>query len=344
MRKVFLLYLTLLSVALHAEADATNGIHEFRVGAGVILYASDYDSLEDFENKVSGTLDKLSDLGVTHLSLNWPVFTHGVRSNMVFEGQLTPNLETLSRFIELSHQQGYVTMFRPIIDEQAIVKDGPREWRGTIRPQDPHAWFDSYTSLIMRYARLAEALEVDSLIVGTELTSMETHVHHWSSLIANVREVYTGELSYSSNRGISAEIPWELLDFIGVDAFFDLATPNPHRATASDMEVAWEKWVEEITRKADQIGLPLVLTEIGVPSQQGAHQYSWRWSTSDVVDVAEQRRFYESACSAWLPHINGLYWWAVTIWQPHEPLYDVSYTPLGKPAEEWLDCQPHNHR
>jgi len=42
-------------------------------------------------------------------------------------------------------------------------------WRGDIRPRDPGKWFSSYRAFILDWARWADGLRVDQLVVGTEL-------------------------------------------------------------------------------------------------------------------------------------------------------------------------------
>ena len=59
-------------------------------------------------------------------------------------------------------------------------------------PADSDAWFDSYEDMILGYAELAERVDADALVIGTELTTMSLYPDEWRSIIDRIREVYDG--------------------------------------------------------------------------------------------------------------------------------------------------------
>lgn len=145
--------------------------------------------------------------------------------------------------------------------------------------------------------------------------------------------MFSGELTYSSNKGISDLIPWDALDFVSVDAFFSLEGTSADASTG-DMIEGWKRWVTSVVARATDLEKPLVLTEIGTASQSGAHRRSWIWDHHSSVDLEDQRRFYESACIAWKPHTAGMYWWAADLWILDSPPIDGTFSPIRKPAEQ----------
>ena len=61
-------------------------------------------------------------------------------------------------------------------------------------------WEAAYTDFIMHYARLSEEIEAPLFVVGTELANVaRTRPGFWRTLIAQVRAVYSGKLTYAAN-------------------------------------------------------------------------------------------------------------------------------------------------
>ncbi len=83
-------------------------------------------------------------------------------------------------------------------------------WRGELRPSNWEEWFANYRAWILRYAALASREDVAILAIGTELKSSLARPDAWRSLIAEVRAVFDGELTYCAN--------WDALERV---RFFD---------------------------------------------------------------------------------------------------------------------------
>ncbi len=95
-------------------------------------------------------------------------------------------------------------------------------------PTDPGAWFASYSTLLLQTATTAQFLNVGALSVGLELQRIvekPENAERWAKLIAAVRGVYSGQLTYCSNplTGETQAVPfWHLVDFIGLDLYVPL--------------------------------------------------------------------------------------------------------------------------
>jgi hypothetical protein len=188
------------------------------------------------------------------------------------------------------------------------------------------------------YARLAERGHVEVFIVGSELVSTEKHTAHWKRVIAAVRNVYSGRLSYSANwdhyRGIQF---WPDLDLIGMTSYHKLSdTPGPSLA---DLQKRWREIRDPIVEWQRTIGKPLLFTEAGWCSQEGCSVEAWNYYRHEEATPAglkEQRDCYQAFVDTWVDHpsVGGILWWewSATDGGPR----DYSYTPKNKPAERVL--------
>jgi len=307
----------------------------FEAGMNVYLEQKDVTAAgDDYIGTVLQLLDRLEQADVNSVSLTWPVFTDGRRSSVVFEGVETPSKDALATFSAVAQARGFGVLFHPILDEASIVLSGPEHWRGTISPWEVDSWFESYTALMVDYAEIAHSTGADSFIIAAELTSMEQHADHWRTVISQVRDVYPdGKITYASNRGVSQEFPWDAVDYIGVDAFFDLDVPVD--ASVEQMTTDLLIQQKQILLEAKAVGLPLVFTEVGTTAQAGSFRRSWVWDHQTRSDHLAQARYYQAVCDVWKEHLQGIYWWKTTLYpvQPKtkESLY--GFNPFGKTAE-----------
>jgi hypothetical protein len=303
----------------------------FEAGINFYINTQDYSGSDDLEHKLNSILDRLVDNNLNAVSLVWSIYTGDVNSSSIFMGPGTPTDQDLALIIEQAHKRGFIVTIRPTIDERSIMNDR-QDWRGTIRPTNVDQWFAEYTAVMLRYAALAQAHKVHAFVVGAELNSMEKYITRWKTLITSVDEVFGGLLSYSSNQGFNPKFPWKHLDYVGIDAFFELTTPA-NGATAEDMLKSAKTWVAWARRKVVPAGLPIILAEVGTRAQQNAHKKSWLWGHNTPLDLDDQSNYYQAICKAWKPLVQGIYWWNVTLNLPEDLASDSGFVPLGKPAE-----------
>ncbi|MFW6110178.1 MAG: glycoside hydrolase family 113 [Patescibacteria group bacterium] len=306
---------------------------EFQAGVSVLVYGNS----SDFVQQTQVVLDRLVSLNVTCVSLVFPIFQENWRSVEVFKGDQTLSDRNIELFVYEAHKRGLAVMLRPLMDEASFESDN--EWRGSISPIDKEAWFRSYGSLIQSYAKLAEHANVELFCIGAEFTSLEGETKRWERIIGQVRNVYTGKLTYSSNWGIPAtEISssvqfWDSLDFVGVDAFFPLEKAH-YNADLDQMLFAWEPYAMQLKDLQERLGKPIVLTELGTTSQLGSHKKPWLWDKEGELNLANQETYYKASCESLRGIVRGIYWWHVTLYPPSDPLQDDSFVFLGKPAED----------
>jgi hypothetical protein len=276
-------------------------------------------------------LTKLRHDGVNSIGVTFPFYQASPAADSVASGAGTPPDTQLEGLIHTLEGDGFSVMLRPLMDETDLAP----QWRGSIEPTSPTAWFASYTALISRYAQLATTTHVQALDIGTELYSLEPFTSDWASLISAVRALYPGALTYSVNGNSEAggtlyDGFWKGLDFVSVDAYWDLGVPD---STGVDgLAQAWQPFLTNMTTAA--AGQRVVLSEVGVVPQEGEQDHPWESLLSGPTDAAFQQTYYQAACQAAAEAgVGGIYWWEVNLGTPGP------YDPLGTPAEQAMaDC------
>jgi len=218
---------------------------------------------------------------------------------------------------------------------------------GEVDPGTPErwaAWFASYRQFLLHYARLASAAQVDLFCVGAELSRAASHAEAWRSLIADVRRVYRGPLTYAANwNGEVEEIAfWDDLDYIGVQAYYPLCQSSlPSVAALVRGYAPVAASLERISRRH---GRPVLFTEVGWKSTADAAVRPWEW-TEDLseerarISLATQANAYEAFFHTFWdrPWFAGAYVWK---WYARHDraggTEDFDFTPQNKPAEAVL--------
>lgn len=150
----------------------------------------------------------------------------------------TPTDDALRLAIQELHAKGLKVMLKPHVD----VISG--QWRGDINPSNVDAWFASYTQFILNYAQMAQALGAEGFCMGTELKTVSGAANQarWKAVIDEIRQVYTGVLTYAANASSPADeftsvSFWDDVDLIGLDAYFTLT--NHDDPTLAELVAAW---------------------------------------------------------------------------------------------------------
>lgn len=89
---------------------------------------------------------------------------------------ISSSISGLTFIINAAHRIGLRVMLKPHID---LLSDRDGPWRGNIYANDPAIWFDSYTTMILKYAALSQALEVEMMSLECELIGMSGHTESW---------------------------------------------------------------------------------------------------------------------------------------------------------------------
>ena len=279
------------------------------------------------------SLVELATTGASHVAVVATLYMEDDESDEVFvHSDRTPTDDALRAVIKRARSLGLDVAFKPHVD----VLTG--DYRGAIAPDDPTLWFKTYRERLLHWARLAQIEGCSSFWIGTELDSMTGFIDEWRDLVSALREIFSPQLVYAAN-WTDLDSPdtlalGRLVDRLGVDAYFPLAEgPGP---AIEELVVAWEPWLEAMEAAADAMGRPLIITELGCQSRQGAAMTPWEYGGDAPIELTEQERYYEAALRVLprRPFIEGLFFWAWGL-GPGGPR-DGSHTPRGKPAAECL--------
>lgn len=201
-------------------------------------------------------------------------------------------------------------------------------------------WEQSYADYILAHARMAEEEHVALFCIGTEFNqAVIQRPDFWRRLIADVRKVYSGQLTYAANWDNFTEVRfWDLLDYIGVDAYFPLS-PDKVPSVRSLVRL-WKEPAQRIEFLHTYYKKPVLFTEFGYRSIDNCAWKHWEFEHvphHERVNLAAQRNAYH----AFFEYYWKQDWFAgVFIWQWYTNharaggSADSDFTPQNKPAEE----------
>jgi len=213
-----------------------------------------------------------------------------------------------------------------------IESGGGRHW---IWPSDRARWFRTYGDRLVELAQYSQAVGLDRFIAGSELTSMYLFHDAWRSVIARVRDVFSGHVTVSAMVGTHPTILfWDALDSIGISAYFPLA-PTAGMRHQKVLEAAWRAHLAHLLAFALAWQRPLMFVELGYPNTEVAAQRPWDWDfAAHRTDEDLQRRCFEAFRRVFG---NSTRLWAVQLWGLSNPTIDGSqpknFSPMGKAAE-----------
>lgn len=224
------------------------------------------------------------------------------------------------------------------------LRDG---WRSniTLSQEDWEIWFESYQERMLHYARIAEKTAVPLFCIGTELrTVIQNKPDAWFTLIAEIKKIYSGKLTYALNWDDPVEsIPfWEKLDYIGVQAYFPLTTDkNPDLET---IKAGWDTHIAMLKKASTRYNMPVLFTEIGYRSDEASTIAPWEWGAlTGALTKKKSNQTQQLAYEAMFQKLWNESWFAgCYIWQWHTATTaesvknSVDFTPRFKPAENTI--------
>ena len=147
-----------------------------------------------------------------------------------FELPYAENRAGVARMIAQAKERGLRVLLIPHL---WVETEG---WRGDIDPGSAEEWAAyqaSYREFVLAWARDAQAFGADAFSIGVECKSWSGRFGgFWTGLIAEVRQVFDGALTYSANWDeVEDVLFWDQLDWIGVNAFYPLADARMARVT-----------------------------------------------------------------------------------------------------------------
>lgn len=219
---------------------------------------------------------------------------------------LSETRAAVTRAIRRARSLGLRVLLKPHID---VVHDEGGVWRGAVLAQSAQ-WWESYQRMLLLWARVAQREHVDMLSVGCELVAASQQEQRWRLLIAQIRAVYKGLLTYSANWA-QAPFPgevtlirfWDALDYIGCDEY----APIPG-TSLQEAEAAWQPYIDQLHALHRQYNKPVIFTELGYCTSDpcGPH------GAATPAGIAAQAVRYEAALRVMLHNrswLKGVFFW-----------------------------------
>ncbi|MCJ7622595.1 MAG: hypothetical protein MUO76_03760, partial [Anaerolineaceae bacterium] len=297
--------------------------------------------------------NQIKPLGANWISIGANVFQENITSTQIrLDYDWGMNDEDVIYLIGLAKENGLRVFLKPWVGIRYGADDASLAGRAMDFGSDEEKWtewFDSYTEFILHYAQMAEEYQVDMFSIGAELyTGPQSgqvigpirRTQNFETLIAKVREIYSGPLTYSAHwKGELKYIQfWDKLDYIGIDAYYNLTT-YPH-ATVEQLVNSWEGPIADIEKLSEKWNKPIIFTEIGYTSTESTTMYPG-WPDgfpNDPVDLQIQANAYEAAFQA----LQDQPWWHGVFWSNWKSVFGYGgpnnrdFVPSGKPAEDVL--------
>jgi len=266
----------------------------------------------------------------------------------------------IKRAVELARQNNLKVILKPVVNCRDTT------WRGFIDFKVPdgsksdivqwNIWFGNFTKFLVHYAQIAQDTKCDMLCLGCEMGTSERFANQWRAVIAEVRKVYTGPLTYNANHGNEDKVNWwDAVDIIGMSGYYTVGADTnkpgddpckvPNDSSIEGMKKRWTPIKQKLRYVSKRYDRPLFFIEIGVCSAKGNTSYPWDHPRKDAIFAGdEQARFYQAAMESFWdePWFFGfVFWdWPSPLYSLEDAKTDTSFCPYGKPAEkvvkEWF--------
>ncbi|PHR49921.1 MAG: hypothetical protein COA32_01960 [Fluviicola sp.] len=237
--------------------------------------------------------------------------------------------------IQLAKNQGIKVMLKPHV---WISGEG---WPGKFNCSSEaewKQWEDSYSAYILRFATIADSMDVPVFCIGTEYRiAVRERPKFWSALIDSVRSVYKNKVTYAANWDNYERVSfWKQLDFIGIDAYFPI-TSSKH-PSVDELEKGFEKLSMRLETFSDSCDQQIVFTEYGFRSLDYATSGYYKYqinelSTNPQLQANAYTTFFNTLWKE--PWMLGGFFWKYQFRSEKElgGLENNKYTPQFKPAE-----------
>lgn len=235
--------------------------------------------------------------------------------------------DELIRMIGYIHEKGLKIALKPTVN----CKNGT--WRAHICffekdvPCEPKwsIWFKAYTDFQLHYARIAENTGCEMFIAGCEMVQSEHREEEWRKLISDIRNVYSGPVTYNTDKYQEDNINWwDCLDYICSSGYYPV----------NDIKTQLDR-IESVVNKYNK---PFFFAEMGCKSTKESMYLPNDWHLSGDPAPDEQALWYKSFFDAIneRPFVQGaVIWdWRIRLYSEREALKDNWFDIYGKPAEK----------
>lgn len=204
-----------------------------------------------------------------------------------YTSDATVSDEELISMIHFAHDLGLRVALKPTVN----CKNGT--WRAHINffdkdvPCEPKwsNWFAAYTDFQLHYAAIAEKTGCEMFLAGCEMVMSERREAEWRKLISDIKSVYSGPVSYNTDKYQEDNITWwDCVDVISSSGYYPLNN--------------WEQQLDRIEAVVKKYNKPFFFAECGCMSTEGSSMEPNNWSLHGNVDLKEQADWYTAMFEA----------------------------------------------
>lgn len=270
---------------------------------------------------------------MTPLNLNWVTIAFATLQDTVVSETIpwrdapTPTDDEVRWAIRAVHERGWKAVLKPTVN----CRDGI--WRGYIGFLDLTVpgeaswgtWFESYREYIVHFASIAEEEGAEMFCVGCEMVRADPQAEEWRRLVAEVREVYSGVVTYNCDKYQEDRVTWwDAVDVISSSGYY----------RAGD----WENQLDRIEPVIREHGKPFLFIEAGCPSRDTSPQRPNDWTLQGEPSGEAQASWLSEmfqACEKrdWVGGF-ALWDWPVKLYDRAKAATNTDYCMYGKPGEQ----------
>ncbi|EGG23732.1 hypothetical protein DFA_05866 [Cavenderia fasciculata] len=330
-------------MSLHANLLLINH-HLVNNNAYSIHFSIDCPFVKFNDSRSDLSVSNLRSTGANYITIVVTNFQDSIDTTTIYPTNLTATDDELTHVINYAHGLGLMVMLKPHID---LTKD-PSHWRGDIglnyNDQEWDEWFTNYNAILVHYAQMSQKLGVEQFSLGCELIATSPRDSQWRQVAASVRDVYDGKITYAANHGgeETNKTWWDVVDYIGVDAYYQPTTLNATLASLTDMwyeimYVGLNNGIEQMTTSLYNLTVfwnkPMIFTEIGYCSGE--------CTLGPGIDLGFQTEHFEAVFLAF-PDLNwfhGVHWWNWASDSAFGGDNNWCMTPQFKPTEDLIRAE-----
>lgn len=207
--------------------------------------------------------------------------------NIDFTSEATMSDSELCNMISYAKELGLRVALKPTVNTRNRV------WRAHINffdedvPCEPkwHNWFVSYTAFQLHFAEIAEKCGCEMFIAGCEMVQTQRREAEWRKLIADIRGVFSGLVSYNTDKYQEHNVVWwDAVDVISSSGYYPIND--------------WENQLDRIEKVVKRFDKPFFFAECGCMSVEGSNLVPNDWSVRGEVDLKGQADWYQAMFDA----------------------------------------------
>ncbi|MUT66612.1 1,4-beta-xylanase [Paenibacillus sp. NEAU-GSW1] len=273
------------------------------------------------------SMSEMVKLGVNWTAIAFSAYQdHPQATEVKFREDPTVTDEEVLYSIKKAQSMGLKIVLKPVVNCTNGV------WRAHINffdmevPGEPSwgEWFASYREFILHYAKMAEETGCEMFCVGCEMVQTDRREQEWRQLIADVRKVYSGLITYNCDKYQEDHVKWwDAVDVISSSGYYP----------AED----WEEQLDRIDAAVSPYNKPFFFMEAGCPSREGSAKRPNDWNLVGAPSEKEQDEYYKAmfgACEKrdWVRGFM-LWDWPAKLYGKNEAAANDDYCMYAKQAE-----------